>query len=69
MSRLETMLGLTERRRGLLADKVSDVANLIAAAIVIGLMLGEPDVSLTLVFSTLVIWIVGTRLCALDRRT
>jgi hypothetical protein len=39
------MLRLTKRRRAVLTEKVPDLANLVAAAIVIGFALGESNVS------------------------
>ena len=56
MDLLTTMLRLTRRRRALLAEKVTDVANLITAAIVIGYALGESDVSWPVVIAALAFW-------------
>jgi hypothetical protein len=38
-------LGLNERQRSVLADKVPDMANLVAAAIVVGFAIGESAAS------------------------
>lgn len=53
------MLRLKSRQREVLADKVPDMANIIAAAIVIGLMVGEPRVSWLAFLAAITIWIVS----------
>ena len=53
-----TMLRSTRRRRALLAEKVTDVANLITAAMVIGYAIGESDVSWPAVIAAIALWAV-----------
>jgi hypothetical protein len=52
-----TMLGLDERQRGVLADKVPAMANLVAAAIVIVFILGEPATSISVMTAAITCWI------------
>ena len=64
-----TMLPLNQRQRELLADKLSDVANLAAAALIFGQFLGEQPFSLLLASIGVGIWaIVTTCAVALIRR-
>lgn len=51
------MLGLNDRQRAVLADKVADMANLVAAAIVIGFTLGEPMPSASLLLAGIGTWV------------
>ncbi|MBI4887997.1 MAG: hypothetical protein HY824_12960 [Acidobacteria bacterium] len=50
------MLRLTPRRRAVLADKVPDVTNIIAGALVIGFLVGEPRAPGTLLLAVLALW-------------
>lgn len=50
------MLGLNERQRAVLADKVPDMANLVTAALVIGFVVGEPATSWPLVAAASAAW-------------
>ena len=51
------MLGLDRRQRAVLADKAPDMANLVAAAVVIGFAVGEPAASAPLLALVTAIWI------------
>jgi hypothetical protein len=53
------MLGLNDRQRAVLADKVPDMANLVTAAIVIGFTLGEPMPSASLLLAGIGAWIAA----------
>jgi hypothetical protein len=50
------MLRLTERRRTIFAEKLGDLANLAAAALVFGQALGEDRFSLGLGFAGIATW-------------
>jgi hypothetical protein len=50
------MLGLTRRRRELIAEKLADLANLAAAALVFGQALGAQGFSLPVAALGLAIW-------------
>ena len=51
-------LRLDRGQRSLLADKLSDVGNLAAGALIFGQALGEQSISLKLLAAGLVTWIV-----------
>ncbi len=53
------MLRLTPRQRAFLADKVLDVANLIAGAFVIGFFLGESRASPGVLLAGFAVWTVA----------
>jgi hypothetical protein len=50
------MLRLNERQRAVIADKLPDMANLVAAAIIIGFAIGEPAATMRLVAVTMAVW-------------
>lgn len=50
------MLRLDERQRAVIADKLPDMANLVAAAIVIGFSIGEPAATMRMVALTMAVW-------------
>lgn len=56
ISGVPTMLRLTPRRRAVLADKVPDIANIVAGAAVIGFAFGEPDASWPVVIAAAAMW-------------
>jgi hypothetical protein len=51
------MLGLDERQRAILADKLADIANLVAGAIVVGFAIGEATSSTWLLAIAIAFWI------------
>jgi len=51
-----TMLRLTPRRRAVLADKVPDIANIVAGAAVIGFAFGEPEAPWPVVIAAIAMW-------------
>jgi hypothetical protein len=53
-----TMLRLTGRQRDLAADKLADVGNLAAGALIFGQSLGGAGFSTTLAFVGLLVWIL-----------
>jgi len=57
--RTATMLRLNSGQREVIADKVPDMANIIAAAIVIGFLVGQPGVSRLIVSAGIGFWIVA----------
>ena len=58
LASVKTMLRLKPQQRALLVDKVPDVANIIAGALVIGFFFGEPRASWPLLTAGLTIWLV-----------
>jgi hypothetical protein len=50
------MVRLTPRQRAVLADKVPDIANVVAGAVVIGFMFGEPAISWPVVVTAVATW-------------
>ena len=50
------MRRLDERQRAVIADKLPDMANLVAAAIVIGFSIGQPGTTIRLAVTALVMW-------------
>lgn len=52
------MLPFNEAQRALLADKLSDVANLAAGALIFGQALSGRPFSATLAFTGIVIWLI-----------
>lgn len=53
------MLRLNPEQRRVLADKVPDLANLVAGALIIGRFVGEHTVSWSVTLVGIGIWIVG----------
>jgi hypothetical protein len=53
---VRTMLRLKPRQRAVLADKVPDMANIVAGAIVIGFAIGDPRASWPLLMAGLGFW-------------
>lgn len=53
----ETMLRSDERQRVVLADKMADMANLIAAALVVGFAIGEPAASARVAATAIGFWV------------
>ena len=51
------MLRLDERQRVVLADKMADMANLIAAALVVGFAIGEPAASARVAATAIGFWV------------
>lgn len=51
------MLRLNHRQRLVLANNVPDMANLVAAAIVVGFAIGEPAASTSLLAVAIVFWV------------
>ena len=52
------MARLNPKQRTLLSEKLADMANLVAAALVIGFFLGEPRASGQLLAAAVIIWSV-----------
>ena len=52
----KTMLRLRQRQRDVLADKVPDMANIVAGAIVIGFAIGDPRASWPVLMAGLAFW-------------
>jgi hypothetical protein len=51
-----TMLRLNPRQRGVLANKVPDMANIVAGAIVLGFAIGEPRVTWPVLAGGITFW-------------
>ena len=66
----QTMLRLDERQRAVIADKLPDMANLVAAAIVIGFSIGQPGTTIQLAVAALAMWSAALLLAIIiSRRT
>jgi len=50
------MLRLTSGQRAVLVDKLPDIANLVAGAVIIGFVLGEPAASWPVVIGSFAVW-------------
>ncbi len=51
------MLRLNERQRTGIADKLTEMANLVAAAIMVGFAIGEPAATVRLFIGVMATWI------------
>ena len=52
------MIGLTKEQRSLFGDKLPDLANLVAAALVFGQFVGQQSVSLVVMSIGFMVWMV-----------
>jgi hypothetical protein len=62
------MLRLNDRQRAVIADKLPDMANLVAAALVVGWILGEPRTSDMVLAPVLALWTLVIGIAVLLRR-
>ena len=54
-----TMLRLKRQQRAVLADKMPEMANIVAGAIVIGFLIGEPRVSWPVFTAGVAFWVAA----------